>query len=204
MRAACVFLALLTLEACAGLHDARRADPMVESTVASSGPLPSVLGIGRAATSGEIDRVDIDVMPDGTGLPAGWGTVDGGAAIFALKCAPCHGAEGEGTAAALALVGRRPGDRFDFAEASPAPDKTIGNYWPYATTVFDYVRRAMPYDRPGSLAAEEVYALTAWLLWKNGLIESTSVMDAQTLPAVLMPARDRFVRDDREASPRVR
>jgi S-disulfanyl-L-cysteine oxidoreductase SoxD len=86
----------------------------------------------------------------------------------------------------------------------PVSERTIGSYWPYATTLFDYIRRAMPFDAPGSLTDQEVYALTAWLLWKNGIISEGDVVDARTLPEVAMPARDRFVRDDREQSTRVR
>lgn len=204
MRTAYVLAAALTLGGCVGGGEPEPTGSTLGQVVASPEPLPSTLGIGRAATQAEIALLDIDVMPDGTGLPPGRGTADTGAAIFAAKCAPCHGSEGEGTEAALALVGRLPGDEFPFGDTDPRPARTIGNYWPYATTVFDYVRRAMPYDRPGSLTDGEVYALTAWLLWKNGLIDETFVMDAETLPAVVMPARDRFVRDDREASVRVR
>jgi cytochrome c len=102
-------------------------------------------------------------------------------------------------------VGRNPGDAFDFWEAMGLEGtKTIGNYWPFATTLFDYIRRAMPFDRPGTLADEAVYGITAWLLWKNEIISRNARMDASSLPAVVMPSRDRFVPDDRMGSTSVR
>lgn len=162
-----------------------------------TGALPERFGYGRAATAAEIAALDIDVAPDGTGLPPGQGTVAGGAAIYAAQCASCHGAVGEGTPIGNRLVGREPID-------STGWNRTIGNYWPYATTVFDYTRRTMPFDRPGSLSDEEVYALTAYLLHLNEIIPADAVMDARTLPQVQMPARDRFVPDDREATTSVR
>ena len=101
------------------------------------------------------------------------------------------------------LVGRVPGDAFDFGDGMRA-ERTIGSYWPWATTVFDYVRRAMPWDRPGSLSDDEVYAITAWLLYRNDIIAADAVLDATSLPQVEMPSRDRFVADDRLESHRVR
>ncbi len=172
---------------------------------ASSAPLPDRLGIGRPATASEIARIDIDVMPDGTGLPGGGATGREGAAVFAGKCAACHGPSGEGTDLAGALVGREPGDAFDFASSIAAERrKTVGNYWPYATTLFDYVRRAMPFDQPGSLSDEEVYGAVAWVLWKNDIIAGGDVVDSTSLPSIEMPARGHFVPDDRETSTRVR
>lgn len=160
--------------------------------------LPERFGYGRAVTAVEIAALDIDVSPDGTGLPPGRGTVAEGRTIYAAHCAACHGADGEGVqGVGNRLVGREPID-------STGWNRTIGNYWPYAPTVFDYVRRAMPFDRPGSLTDEEVYALTAYLLHLNEVVPADAVMDASTLPQVRMPARDRFVRDDRETSTRAR
>ncbi|HEX8528973.1 MAG TPA: cytochrome c [Cytophagales bacterium] len=154
---------------------------------------PLRFGLGRPATAAEIGRLDLDVRPDGTGLPAGSGTVPAGKAVYAARCAACHGTTGvEG-----------PHNRL-VARADQAKEKTIGNYWPYATTLFDYIRRAMPYNAPGSLTDEEVYAVTAFLLRANGLIDSTAVLDARTLPVVAMPARSRFVPDDRRGGPEVR
>lgn len=174
--------------------------------LASLEPVPDRFQIGRAPTREEVIALDIDVMPDGTGLPPGSGTVMAGAAVYAAKCRACHGPEGEGVKElGSRLVGRQPGDAFDFAASMEKERaKTIGNYWPYATTLFDYTRRAMPFDRPGTLGDAEVYAVVAWLLWKNGIVPESAVMDATTLPVVQMPARDRFVLDNRETSTRVR
>ena len=154
--------------------------------------LPARFGFGRAATAEEIKAWDIDVMPDGEGLPPGSGTPAGGAKSYARTCAACHGPSGtEGPFDRL--VGR---DR--------ALVRTIGNYWPYATTLYDYIHRAMPLGAPGSLTPDEVYGLVAYLLWRNEIIAETAVIDARTLPRVVMPARDRFVVDDRRGGPEIR
>ena len=172
--------------------------------------LPAHFGLGRSATAAELAPIDVDVRPDGQGLPAGSGTAGTGARIYAARCVTCHGKDGEGVRQGNVqlgpkLIGRNPGDAFDFNEsARKEGGKTIGNYWPYATTLFDYVRRAMPYDRPGSLSNDEVYAVTAYLLAQNQLIKDDAVIDAKSLPQVVMPSRDKFVRDDREASTTVR
>jgi S-disulfanyl-L-cysteine oxidoreductase SoxD len=156
---------------------------------------PTSFGIGRPATPAEIAALDIDVGPDGAGLPPGRGTAADGAPIFAARCAGCHGKTGK-EGPNDALVGRLPGDEFSFARDPRAP-KTIGSYWPYATTVFDYIRRAMPPDKPGSLKDDEVYNLTAFLLAQNDLIPADAVIDAASLPKVKMPARDHFKPDTR-------
>ena len=156
---------------------------------------PQRYGIGRAATPAEIEALDIDVRPDGRGLPAGRGTAAEGAQIYASKCAACHGATGrEGPNDVL--VGREPRQGFPFSQQPTLPH-TIGNYWPYATTVFDYIRRAMPPDAPGSLTDADVYNLTAFLLHANELIPADFVVSAETLPAVKMPAKEHFVPDTR-------
>jgi mono/diheme cytochrome c family protein len=167
--------------------------------------IPSHLGVGRPATPAELAAVDVDVAPSGAGLPRGSGTAAQGAPIYSAKCAACHGANGEGVPAVGGpqLIGREPRDSFPFGRDRKVP-KTIGNYWPYATTVFDYVRRTMPLSAPGSLKADEVYALTAYLLERNAVIPSGTVIDAKTLPAVRMPARDRFVVDDRKGGPELK
>ena len=159
------------------------------AVVAAQTTAPERFGIGRPATPAEIAARDIDVMPDGHGLPPGRGTPAEGAAIYATKCAKCHGAEGRG-GPNDALAGRDPRD-FSFSK-DPKAQRTIGNYWPYATTVFDYIRRAMPPDAPGSLSDSEVYALSAHLFRLNELIPADAVMDAASLPKVVMPAKDRF------------
>lgn len=156
---------------------------------------PTSFGIGRPATPAEIAALDIDVGPDGAGLPPGRGTSADGAPIYAARCAGCHGKTGKEGPNDV-LVGRLPGDAFTFARDPKAP-KTIGSYWPYATTVFDYIRRAMPSNAPGSLNDNEVYGLTAYLLFLNDLIPADFVIDASSLPKVKMPARDRFVPDPR-------
>lgn len=154
--------------------------------------LPERLGLGRTPTETEIRLLDIDVSPDGIGLPPGRGTALEGAPIYAAQCAACHGARGEGVPQlGDRLVGRDPGD------PNVVFDRPIGSFMPYATTLFDYVRRAMPFDRPGSLSDPEVYAVTAYLLYLNEIIADDTVMDAETLARVQMPARDRFVRDER-------
>jgi S-disulfanyl-L-cysteine oxidoreductase SoxD len=166
---------------------------------------PARLGLGRSASPAEIARLDRDVRPDGTGLPPGSGTARAGAPLYAAQCAACHGAAGTG-GSELALVA--PGaDKHAFttgSERNAFATRTIGNYWPYATTIFDYVRRTMPFDRPGSLTDDEVYALTAWLLWRNDIIAQDAVIDASTLPLIEMPALARFQVDDRPLSSRVR
>jgi S-disulfanyl-L-cysteine oxidoreductase SoxD len=156
---------------------------------------PPLFGIGRAASADEIRALDIDVMPDGTGLPPGRGTVADGAATYAAKCASCHGPSGEGKPFDR-LVGLESGRGFAFA-TDPSLVKTIGNYWPYATTLFDYTARTMPFMQPGTLSVNEVYGLVAYLLHLNHIVPAEAVMDRDSLPKVAMPARDRFVRDNR-------
>lgn len=165
-------------------------------------PEPAPFGFGRAATPAEINAWAIAVRPDGLGLPRGRGTARQGALVYAARCAACHGASGrEGPFDQL--VGREPRAGFPFG-TDPRYVKTIGNYWPYATTLYDYINRAMPLDAPGSLAPDQVYSLVAYLLWRNELVADTAVIDRQTLPRVVMPARDRFVVDDRKGGPEIR
>ena len=164
----------------------------------SSESVRGALGFGRAATPEEISEWDIDVRPDGTGLPPGSGTAEQGDPIYQAQCASCHGVQGQGTPAGWPLVGRNPDDVFDFNESLAQEERrVIGNYWPHATTIYDYIRRSMPMDRPGHLSDDDVYALTAWILWRTLLIEPDEVMNAETLPEVVMPSADRFVPDDR-------
>ena len=156
---------------------------------------PTRYGIGRAATPDEVKKLDIDVSPDGTGLPEGRGTVAEGAAIYAAKCASCHGKSGEG-ASFDRLVATDAGENFAFGR-DPSLARAIGNYWPYASTLYDYTARSMPFAAPGTLTANEVYGLVAYLLSLNKVVPETAVMDKTTLPKVVMPARDRFVKDNR-------
>lgn len=147
-------------------------------------------GFGQAATEEEIAGWDIDILPDGTGLPEGSGTAAIGKELYAQYGAAWHGAEGEGTSYAPALVGGI--DSLD----TDSPVKTVGSYWPYATSVFSYIRRAMPASGPQTLTNDEYYSLTAWVLWANGLVAEDDVMDAETLPQVQMPNRDGFTSPD--------
>jgi cytochrome c len=174
---------------------------LVVSTLAES-QKPGRFGIGRPATADEIRALDIDVMPSGVGLPEGRGTVAEGAATYAAKCASCHGPGGE-NGKFDRLVGRDSGDGFAFAKDARLV-KTIGNYWPYATTLFDYTARSMPFLQPGTLSANEVYGLVAYLLSINKIVPDTAVMDKTSLPKVTMPARDRFVMDNRTGGPQVK
>jgi len=174
------------------------------AVAAAAGEGPVYAGIGRPATAAEVAAVDLDAHPDGHGLPPGRGSVAAGAALYAARCAMCHGARGEGMPPAYpTLVGREPRTGFPFAD-DVRHVKTIGNYWPQAVTLFDYLRRAMPYTAPGSLTADESYALTAYLLAANEVLPMTAVLDSASLRAVQMPARDRFVPDDRRGGREVR
>jgi mono/diheme cytochrome c family protein len=157
---------------------------------------PSSFQLGRPAPPEEIKKIDIDVRPDGEGLPAGEGKAIAGKTIYLTKCVACHGADT--TSPDAKLLGPV------LISTKPSKNKTIGNYWPYATTLFDYIRRAMPYNEPGSLTNEEVYQLTAFLLQANKVIGEDEVMNAKTLPKVKMPAQNRFVPDDRKGGPEVR
>ena len=152
-------------------------------TGAASGETPN---LGKPITEAEIAPWDISIMPDGTGLPQGSGTSAQGQKIFAEQCAACHGDGGKGTEFGAALVGGPPRATLDGG-------KTIRNYWPYATTLFDFIRRAMPYPQPNSLSNDQVYALTAYILSLNQLIGENDAMNAQTLPKVQMPNRDGFI-----------
>jgi cytochrome c len=171
--------------------DRVRATPSVPARFAS---------IGRVASPAEISAWDIDVNPTGAGLPAGRGSYSSGVTVFAQKCAACHGSRGEGLASFPALVGMEPREGFPFGQDFKYV-KTIGNYWPYATTLYDYIRRAMPLSAPGSLRSDEVYSLVAYLLAENGIVRRDAVVDSRSLPRVRMPARDHFVADNRTAGP---
>lgn len=160
---------------------------------ATADPAPH-LGLGRPATPAAIAAWDIDVRADGQGLPTGHGTAREGAAVFAARCAGCHGAQGEG-AAADALAGGRG------TLATAKPIRTVGSFWPYATTLFDYVRRAMPFDAPQSLTPDEVYAVSAYVLQINGILPEEAGLDAESLPKVVMPNRNGFTADPRPDPP---
>lgn len=156
---------------------------------------PASFGLGREASQSEVDSLSIAIPPDGKGLPEGEGTSLGGKTIYLQKCAACHGLTGkEGPQDVLVST-----DSV-FSEKKGA-NRAIGNYWPHATTVFDYIRRAMPSNAPGSLTDEEVYHLTAWLLHQNGIIAEDFPINAQSLPLIEMPAKNLFETDTRTAGP---
>ena len=147
-------------------------------------------GVGHPPTPDEIRARGSAIAPDGTGLPPGAGTVAAGRTLFAARCAQCHGPQGEGDIGARLVGGQG-------TLATARPLKTVGSFWPYATTLWDYVNRAMPFDRPGLLEPSEVYAAVAFVLNLNGIIDENRVMDATSLPRVQMPNRDGFVADPR-------
>jgi len=152
------------------------------------------LGFGQPATAAQIAVENIDVRPDGAGLPGGSGTADQGHAIYAAKCASCHGDTGREGGSGPILVDARP-----FQPGVTPP--TVGNYWPYATTIYDYVNRAMPPNAPGSLQPAEVYSLVAYLLNANDIISGDASMDSRTLPRVVMPNVNGFIADPRPDVP---
>jgi hypothetical protein len=147
--------------------------------------------LGRPATPEEIRELDISVAPDGSGLPKGSGTVAQGQRVYKTLCANCHGDRGQGVRQYPALVGG------DGTLRSKNPVRTVGSYWPYATTVWDYIHRMMPYPRPGSLTPDETYAVTAFILYLNGIVEEKTELNEATLPRVKMPNRNGFVPDPR-------
>ncbi len=143
--------------------------------------------LGEVATSEQLAAWDISIGPDGVGLPPGRGTAAEGEVVYNTRCVACHGEKGAG----------KPNDRLvggiGTLVGSQDPIKTVGSYWPYATTLFDYTRRAMPWNAPRSLTDEQVYAVTAYILNLNGIISVTDEINAQTLPRVQMPNRDGFI-----------
>ncbi len=167
-------------------HSARRAAVLMTLALGSTAAFAQGPNLGEPISPADIAAWDIDILPDGTGLPPGSGTAAKGEPIYALKCAVCHGVNAEG-GISLALVGGEPlTNGIDTM-------KTIANFWPYATTLFDYTRRAMPWLQPRTLTDDEVYALSAYLLALNGIIDEDEVMNAETLPEVQMPNRDGFI-----------
>src|SRR5215510_14733492 len=146
--------------------------------------------LGRPPTPEEIRELGSAIAPDGTGLPQGSGTVAGGRELFAAQCARCHGPNGEGDVGPRLVGGRG-------TLGTPRPLKTVGSFWPYPTTLWDYVNRTMPFDQPGRLTPPELYAAAAYVLNMNGIVPADGVMDASSLPKVRMPNRDGFVADPR-------
>ena len=150
-------------------------------------PASAPLGLGRSPTAEELKSQDIEVRPDGRGLPAGSGTAERGREVYARRCAACHGASGKEGPFDLLVGGSG-------SLATPRPLKTVGSFWPYATTLWDYINRSMPYDRPGTLTTDEVYAATAFVLYLNGIVGAAENLTDATLPRVQMPNRDGFIR----------
>ena len=155
------------------------------------------VGLGRVASPDEVAAWAIDVRPDGKGLPLGKGSVKNGETLFLQKCATCHGEFGEGAGRYPVLVGGR-----DTLKGE-SPDKTIGSYWPYASTLYDYIRRAMPFGDAQSLAPDEVYALTAFLLNQNDIVPDDFILSKENFASIRMPNVNGFFDDDRETSEKV-
>ena len=144
--------------------------------------------LGEPADAGSVAQLDSTVFPSGEGLPPGSGTVEQGKSIYQEQCSGCHGPDGQGATA----------DELAGGEGSltdPYPDKTVGMYWPYATTLFDLIRRSMPLHNPGSLTNEQVYAVSAWVLYLNGLLTVDATLDKNTITNLTMPNRDGFFPD---------
>jgi mono/diheme cytochrome c family protein len=157
---------------------------------ATSARAQSPYGIGRSATPAEIAGWNIDIDREGHNLPPGSGTASHGRQVFDQQCAACHGAKGEGGIGDQLVGGQG-------TLATPKPVRTVGSYWPYAPTLFDYIRRAMPQNAPQSLSNDDVYAVSAYILNLNGLLPADAVLDAKTLPAIKMPNRSMFTGDTR-------
>ena len=167
---------------------------------------PATYGIGTPATPAEVAALNNDASPSGAGLPPGNGDAASGATLYNAQCASCHGAKGEGVPgnpAGPALIGREPREGFGFGN-DPKLVRTVGNYWPEATTLFDYIKRTMPLTAAGSLTDNEVYSLTAYLLVANEILPAGATLDSASLMAVKMPAKDRFVRDNRRGGAEVK
>ena len=149
---------------------------------------PPRFGFGTALTPEAVAPFDIEVGADGAGLPAGSGTVKAGETVYAQSCAACHGAKGENPISpSIRLTGGMG------TLATPGAVQTVGSYWPYATTLYDYIHRAMPFNAPQSLSPDQVYAVTAYVLFLNGIVPETQTLDAGSLPRVRMPNREGFV-----------
>jgi len=165
---------------------------------------PASYALGHRAALDRIALLDTDVDTTGAGLPDGHGTAAEGAIVYASKCASCHGIKGEGIAPSPVLILPMVStDSFPWA-AKPSTPKTVGNYWPFATTLYGYIRHSMPSTAPGSLSSTEVYQLVAYLLAENGVLAHDAVLDATTLPAVKLPMRGRLVIDTRRGGAEVR
>ncbi|HZT77123.1 MAG TPA: cytochrome c [Vicinamibacterales bacterium] len=146
-------------------------------------------GFGHTPTADELKKVDIDVLPDGRGLPPGSGTAVRGKDVYAQRCSTCHGPTGKEGPQDVLVGGKG-------TLATKKPIKTVGSYWPYATTLWDYIRRAMPFDHPGTLSDDDVYAVTAYVLYLNDIVHEQDAVSQSTLAAIQMPNRNGFVSPD--------
>jgi cytochrome c len=158
---------------------------LAASASSASADEAKVPHLGTPMAASEVAKWNLTIFPDGRGLPPGRGNAKNGRVIYVQKCASCHGDKGEGGTAEELVSGPKP-------QSGPDASKAIGSYWPYATTIFDYIRRSMPLAAPGSLSADEIYALTAYLLAANKIIGDDTSLDAKSLPKVKMPNRDGF------------
>jgi mono/diheme cytochrome c family protein len=189
-------MAVVGCEPAADAPGVADADAFLDAPYTLPDGAPGRFGFGAEATEARVAAWDTDVKPDGEGLPAGSGTVAEGEVVFRTYCMPCHGPTGtEGPNDVL--VGSEPWESWPGSV-------TVGGYWPYATTLYDYIARAMPQLTPGILTADQTYAVIAYILHRNGIVPESAEMSAETLAAVRMPARDRFVVDDRQGGAQVR
>lgn len=169
-------------------------DVVAQAVVVAQGFSPAAAQVGRPPTAQELQAIDIDVSPDGTGLPSGSGTAAVGKQVYASRCETCHGPTGKEGPQDVLVGGQG-------TLATSHPQKTVGSYWPYATTLFDYIRRAMPFDHPGTLTNDQIYAVSAYVLFLNGIVTEQQVLDQATLPKIVMPNRNGFVADPRPDVP---
>jgi cytochrome c len=151
-------------------------------------------GFGRTPTAEELRAIDIEVTPDGKGLATGSSTASAGKSLYTRRCETCHGPTGKEGPQDVLVGGQG-------SLATSTPQKTVGSYWPYATTLWDYIRRAMPFEHPGTLTTDEVYGATAYVLYMNGIVGENDVLDETTLPRVKMPNRNGFTSDPRPDVP---
>jgi cytochrome c len=169
----------------------RSASPSGERLVVAQSP---TFGVGHTPTPDHLKTIDIEVTPDGKGLAPGSGTAAAGKDVYTRRCETCHGPTGKEGPQDV-LVGGQGSLNTD------RPLKTVGSYWPYATTLWDYIRRAMPFDHPGTLTSDELYAVTAYVLFMNGIVGDQDALNQTTLPQVKMPNRNGFVADPRPDVP---
>ncbi|MEP6835007.1 MAG: c-type cytochrome [Gemmatimonas sp.] len=199
---ACILFVMACNAAGSGAATARSASQPEPPATPSA--WPDTYALGHAASPESVAMLDTDVDTTGAGLPDGHGTAVEGALVYAAKCAGCHGAKGQGIPPSPVLIQALvPTDSFPWATKPGAP-KTVGNYWPFATTLYGYIRHSMPSSSPGSLSSTEVYQVVAFLLAENGILAHDAVLDAKSLPAVKLPMRGRLVIDTRRGGAEVR